>query len=230
MAMGAGDKGMIGRRGLLASAGALGLLALVPPSVSAASKYSADGPRRLLRLAAERASAKLSAPDGFWDSPVARFDLPELFVKGVAPLPPTEREQLQRRLNAAAGAGARRAGAVIRGATGQIKGSDAAGLIRGLPTSVTSHVRSAMGPRLINEMIPAIERALKAETDPVVLAAIASLKDVALRDVAQAVAIKAESAMWYEVGAEEAEIRKDPEATHDRGLIRAFGKDASSRS
>ena len=31
-----------------------------------------------------------------------------------------------------------------------------------MPTSTTSHVRSRLGPKLINEMIPAIERALKA--------------------------------------------------------------------
>ena len=221
--MGAGDKGRLGRRKLLAGAGAMGLMFLMPGTALAAPSLSPDVPRKLLRHASERAVTKLSQPDGFWDSPVAKFDLPELFAKGGTPLPPTEREQLQRRLNAAAGAGAIKAGQVLRGANGQIKKSDAAGLIRGLPTSTTSHVRSRLGPKLINEMIPAIERALKAETDPVVVAAAANLKDVGWREVAQAIAVKAESAVWYQVGAEEAEIRKDPTSTRDRTLIRAFG-------
>jgi hypothetical protein len=221
--MGAGDKAMFQRRAILSRATVAGLMLVLPIEVRAAD-LSPDIPRKLLRHASERAVAKLSQPDGFWDSPVAKFDLPELFTKGATAVPVENREQLQRRLNAAAAAGARRAGQVLRGANGQIKKSDAAGLIRGLPTSTTSHVRSRLGPKLINEMIPAIERALRSETDPVVVGAIGKLEGVPLREVAQAIAIKAESAVWYQVGAEEAEIRKDPTSTRDRTLIRAFGR------
>ena len=218
--MGVGDKRT--RRGLLAGSAAAGLMLVLPIGAEAAG-LSPDVPRKLLRHASERAVAKLTQPDGFWDSPVARFELPELFTKGATAVPVENREQLQRRLNAAAAAGARRAGQVLRGANGQIKNSDAAGLIRGLPTSTTSHVRSRLGPKMINEMIPAIERALRSETDPVVVAAVGKLEGIALREVAQAIANKAESAVWYQVGAEEAEIRKDPTSTRDRTLIRAFG-------
>ena len=155
---------------------------------------------------------------------MARFDLPELFVKGRVPIPAASREQLQRRLNLVAEAGARRAGQVARGTSGLIRREDADAIVTGDATAGTSLVRARVGARMINEMIPAIERALRTERDAVVIAAVSKLSGVELRDVAKAVALKADSAIWYQIGAEEGDIRANPENTGDRVLIGALRK------
>lgn len=216
--------GRIARRQVLAGVGAAGFLLLMPGWASAAASSPLDVARRLMRLATSRAFAKLSAPNGFWNSPVARFDLPELFVRGRAPISPASREQLQRRLNLVAEAGARRAGQVARGTSGLIKREDADAIVAGDATAGTSLLRARVGARMINEMIPAIERALRAERDPVVIAAVSKLSGVELRDVAKAVALKADSAIWYQIGAEEGDIRTNPQNTGDRVLIGALRK------
>ncbi|MDB5725610.1 MAG: hypothetical protein JWQ16_2364, partial [Novosphingobium sp.] len=216
--------GRIARRQLLAGAGIAGLALLVPGWAIAATTSRLDAARRLVRLATSRAFAKLSAPNGFWDSPVARFDLPELFVTGRRPLSPASREQLQRRLNLVAEAGARRAGQVARRTSGVITREDADAIVAGDATAGTSVLRARVGARMINEMIPAIERALRAERDPVVIAAVGKLSGVELRDVAKAVALKADSAIWYQIGAEEGDIRTNPQATGDTVLIGALRK------
>jgi hypothetical protein len=216
--------GVIARREVLAGIGAAGLLLALPGWAVAATAPSLDVARRLLRLSAQRAFAKLSAPDGFWSSPVARFDLPELFVKGRSPVPQGNREALARKLTAVAEAGARRAGQAARSAHGLIKRQDAAAIVGGEATSGTSILRDRVGPDLINVMIPAIERELRTDRDPVVVAAVSRLSGVELNDVAKAVALKADSAIWYQIGAEEGDIRKDPRSTGDRLLIRAFAK------
>ena len=216
--------GRTARRQVLAGAGAAGLLLLMPGGASAADRSRLDVARRLMRVSTTRAFAKLSAPNGFWDSPVARFDLPELFVTGRKPIPAASREQLQRRLNLVAEAGARRAGQVARGTSGVIKREDADAIITGDATAGTSVLRSRVGARMINEMIPAIERALRSERDPVVIAAVGKLSGVELRDVAKAVALKADSAIWYQIGAEEGDIRTNPQTTGDAVLIGGLRK------
>jgi hypothetical protein len=216
--------GRIARRQVLAGVGIAGLVLLAPGWASAATSSSLEVARRLMRLATSRAFTKLSAPNGFWDSPVARFDLPELFVKGRSPVSAASREQLQRRLNLVAEAGARRAGQVARGTTGVIKREEADAIVSGDATAGTSVLRAHVGARMINEMIPAIERALRAERDPVVIAAVGKLSGVELRDVAKAVALKADSAIWYQIGAEEGDIRTNPQTTGDTVLIGALRK------
>ncbi len=215
--------GRIARREVLAGIGAAAVLLALPGATAwAAGAPSLDAARRLMRVATDRAFAKLAAPNGFWDSPVARFDLPELFVRGRAPVPAASREQLQRRLNVVAEVGARRAGQVARRTHGLIKREDAAAVIGGDATAGASLLRARVGPRLINVMIPALERALRAERDPVVMAAVAKLSGVELTDVAKAIALKADSAIWYQIGSEEGDIRRNPQGTGDRALIAAF--------
>lgn len=219
-------KGAIARREALAGIGATGLLLALPGWATAATALgpSLDVARRLMRLSAQRAFAKLSAPNGFWSSPVARFDLPELFLRGSRPVPPGSREALARKLNAVAEAGARRAARESRRAYGLIKRQDAAAIVGGEATSGTSLLRDRVGPGLINVMIPAIERELRADRDPVVVAAVSRLSGVELNDVAKAVALKADSAIWYQIGAEEGDIRRDPRGTGDRVLIGTFAR------
>jgi hypothetical protein len=71
-------------------------------------------------------------------------------------------------------------------------------------------------------MIPALRRALRQAQDPVIAEAVAALKGVNLGDVAHALANEADNAIWYEIGGEEAAIRRNPEATGDPALIAAL--------
>jgi len=62
--------------------GAAGTAVLTLPGCSSIGGISmVDAVRRLLTLSTQNAFARLTAPGGFWDSAVARFDVPELFGK-----------------------------------------------------------------------------------------------------------------------------------------------------
>ena len=111
-----------------------------------------------------------------------------------------------------------------------IKREDADAIVAGDATAGTSVLRARVGAQMINEMIPAIERALRAERDPVVIAAVGKLSGVELRDVAKAVALMADSAIWYQIGAEEGDIRDNPKSDHDAGLSGVLRKETSARS
>jgi len=45
---------------------------------------------------------------------------------------------------------------------------------------------------------------------------------VNIADAAHALALEADNAIWYEIGASEAEIRRNPESTNDPLLIAAL--------
>lgn len=183
--------------------------------------------RRLLTLASQRAFAKLTQPDGFWDSTVARVDLPVLFgktgsiMKGVLKSA-AFREQLQHQLNRFAEDGARRAAPLVAEASRSISITDAAALIGGSPTSATTFLRAAMGPALVNAMIPELTNAMQVADNPLLGQALGVLAGVNIGDAAHGLALEADNAIWYQVGEEEAQIRRDPRATNDPLLITAL--------
>ncbi|MEQ1498330.1 MAG: DUF4197 domain-containing protein [Novosphingobium sp.] len=216
---------IIARRTFLAGTAAAGLLAL-PGCQSMGGFGMVDAIRRLLGLASRNAFAKLTAPGGFWDSEVARFDLPELFTGGGAvktlltsgPF----RTSLQKGLNTVAEKGAERAAPVVYEAIRNISVPDAIALVRGGPTAATSYLRSEMGAGLINAMIPGLSDALRVSSDPVLGQAIRALAGVDVGQVAQSIAIKADNSIWYQIGAEEGAIRANPQSTNDPLLIGVF--------
>jgi hypothetical protein len=218
----------LARRNVLAGLAASTALAL-PGCAAVRDRSLVQAIRRLLQLSTQRAFAKLTAPNGFWDSQVARFGLPELFgargalLQGVL-TSPAFRERLQRRLNQLAEEGARRAAPVVAEAVKMIGVDNAKALVAGEATAATSYLRYQMGTRVINEMIPGLEQALRAVNDPLVRQAIAVLAGVDLGGVAKAIAIKAESAIWYQIGNEEGAIRANPTETRDPLLIEVFGR------
>ncbi|MCB2079122.1 MAG: DUF4197 domain-containing protein [Novosphingobium sp.] len=214
------------RRRLLASAAVASLLAL-PGCASIGSLSLVDAVRRLLELSTQRAFASLTAPDGFWNSAVARIDLPVLFgkrggiIQGILSSD-AFREKLQHRLNNFAERGARRAAPVVADAVRTIGIENAVAILRGGPTSATSFLRDGMGPGLVNAMIPELEDAMRIANDPILGQALALLAGVNIGDAAKALALDADNAIWYEIGAAEADIRKNPEQTNDPVLIAAF--------
>ena len=211
------------RRNFLTGAAAISLLAL--PGCSTIGGFSyVEAVRRLLTLATQNAFARLTREDGFWNSAVARINLPTLFGSrgGIAQTILTSalfREKLQRRLNRFAEAGARRAAPVVADAVRTIGIENAVALLKGGPTAATTFLRDGMGPGVVNAMIPALDDVMRAADDPILGQALSVLAGVDISDAAHALAIEADNAIWYEIGAAEADIRKDPQSTNDPLLI-----------
>lgn len=216
----------VARRAFLA--GAAGTAVLTLPGCQSMGGFSmVEAVKRLLTLSAQNSFAKLTAPGGFWDSSVARFDLPVLFTSGGGVLKSLLtsglfKQQLQRQLNLIAEKGAERAAPVVVEVVRNISIPDAVALIRGGPTAATTFLRSEMGPALINSMIPGLTDALRVSSDPILGEAIRALSGVDVGGVAQAVANRADNSIWYQIGAEETAIRANPESTRDPLLIAAL--------
>lgn len=218
---------LLARRNVLAGAVTSVSLLALGGCASLGNWSYVDAVRRLLTLATERAFARLTAPDGFWDSAVARVNLPVLFgkrggiIQGILSSD-AFREKLQHRLNNFAEDGARRAAPVVADAVRTIGIENAVAIIKGGPTAATTLLRDGMGPALVNAMIPPLGDAMRIANDPIINQAISLLAGVNIGDAAHALAIETDNAIWYEVGAAEADIRKHPEQTNDPVLIAAL--------
>ncbi|TCM21912.1 uncharacterized protein DUF4197 [Novosphingobium sp. PhB165] len=191
------------------------------------SPADAEPVRRLMRYSSERAFTWLVQPDGFWTSPVARIPLPVLFTrtgstKSAVLKSPKFREQLQHQLNTIASQSAGAAASVVSQTAKDMAIPNAAGVLRGGRTEATTLLRKAVGPGVVNAMMPGIERAMQQTTDPTLGQAIAALKGVTITDAAHALAIEADNSIWYEIGSAEAAIRQDPAQTNDAVLIGAL--------
>lgn len=213
----------IARRGFILGAGATSALAL--SGCAGLGGFSmTEALKRLLTLSSQNAFAKLTAPGGFWDSSVARFDVPELFGGGGGLIKTlltsgVFRQQLQRQLNVVAEKGAERAAPIVLDTVRNISIPDAIGLVRGGPTAATTWLRGQMGSALINAMVPGLSDAIRISGDPVLAKAIAALSGVDVGSVAQSVANRADNSIWSQIGVEESAIRANPQSTNDPLLI-----------
>jgi hypothetical protein len=219
------------RRSILLGTAAAGILLALPGCAGTGGLGGApslvDVVRRLLEHATRHAFATLTAPDGFWNSAVSRIELPVLFGRPGSALQgvlasAAFRDQLQHKLNNVAEAGAKRAAPVVADAVRSMSVADAVSIIKGGPTSATSLLRQQMGAELVNAMIPALDDALRVANDPLIGQALKLLTGVDLNQVGHAVALNADSAIWYEIGNAETEVRRNPEKTNDPVLIAAL--------
>ena len=203
----------VARRSFLIGAAATGVLALPGCTTMGGYGFSfVDAVRRLLEYSSRNAFARLTAPGGFWDSQVARFDLPAVFGRrgGVLQNILTSglfRERLQRRLNEFAEDGAHRAAPLVADTIRTIGFENAVDLVRGGPTAATSYLRGAMGRALIDAMVPALGDAMRVAGDPLVSQAINALAGIDTMQLARAIADSADNAIWSQIGAEEAATR-----------------------
>ena len=218
-------------RTFLSGAAATGVLAL--PMLTLAGCNSLGGIslveaiRRLLTRSTQAAFARLTAPGGFYDSELTRFDLPDVFGSrgGVLQNILTSavfKNRLQREFNHIAERGARRAAPLVADAVRMIGINNAADLIRGGPTAATGFLRNSMAGSLIDAMVPELGQGLRLASDPVVGQAIAALTGVDVTGVARSLAVRAEDAIWGEIGRQEEDIRAHPESTNDAVLIGAL--------
>ena len=219
--------GLMARRTFMVGTAAAGLLAL-PGCQSLGGVSMVNAIRRLLSVSSRAAFARLTAPGGFWDSEIARFEAPDVFGNsgtGVLKNLLTSslfKQSLQRQLNIVAEQGAERAAPVVYNAVRGLSVPDAIGLVRGGPTAATSFLRAQMGSALINAMIPGLSEALRLSADPVIGQAVKALSGVDIGQLGQAVAGRADNSIWYQIGAEETAIRANPETTRDPLLIGVF--------
>jgi hypothetical protein len=225
---GAAVFGMLLLSGCTTATGAGGAAATAGAAGAAAAPPSAEVARRLLELSTRNAFNRLTAPDGFWNSAVARINMPVLFGKSAKGMPGVLRqakfrEQLQHRLNIIAEDGARAAAPQVAEAIRTLTFDNPDALVNGPATAATSYLRTKVGPTLVNAMIPAMDRLLRAADDPIISQAVAALKNVDMADAAHALALGADNAIWFEIGGEEAAIRREPGKSGDALMARAFG-------
>ncbi|MBD2841312.1 DUF4197 domain-containing protein [Erythrobacter rubeus] len=187
--------------------------------------------RRMLLLSSERAFARLTAPDGYWDQQVTQLGLGNLLG--------TRGDVLSRILTSAlfksrledafadiAIEGSYRAAPIVTDAVRAIGFANAVALVRGGPTAATQALRGELGGRLIDALIPELGDAIRIASDPLVGQLIDAAAGTNVSGIAQRLAGNIDDAIWNEIGVEEAAIRANPEETGDPLLIGVFGADA----
>ena len=219
----------INRRFLLTGAALLPLLALSGCAAMPGLSLT-EAIRRLLSLASQRAFAALMADNGFYDSNVARIDLPpELGGPGASSLLARAlragpiKDRLTRQVNRAAEKGAARAAPIVADAITTLSIADAAAIISGGSNAATALLESAMGRRLVGAMLPDIDGGLRLFDSAVVTDALRLVSGIDLPRLTRDVSDRAHDAIYRAIASEESSIRADPAATNDPLLIGVFG-------
>lgn len=140
------------RRTLIASAALVPLLAL-PGCVGGNRLSLVEAIRRLLGLSAERAFAMLLRENGFFESALARIEVPEA-LGGVRATSIVSailrsgafRDRLARQLNRAAEKGAALAAPLVTETILSLSIADALSVVRGGPRAATDVLQNALGP------------------------------------------------------------------------------------
>ncbi|TRD12826.1 DUF4197 domain-containing protein [Erythrobacter insulae] len=224
----------LGRRAIIR--GAMGGAAvLVLPACSTIPGFSlTEAVRRLLLLSSERAFARLTAPDGYWDEQVARLGLNNLLgTRGDVLSRILTSTLFKNRLEDAfadiAIEGSYRAAPVVTEAVRVIGIGNAIALVRGGPKAATAALRGELGGRLIEAMVPELGEAIEIASDPLVGQLIDAATGTDISGIARRLAGNIDDAIWTEIGNEEAVIRANPQATRDPVLIGVFGAGAVNR-
>ena len=219
--------GAVSRRSLLAGAGA-GTMLLLPGCASLGGFGFTDAIRRLLILSSERAFVRLTDQGGFWDQQVSRIGLSNILgsrgdILSSILTSTLFKSQLENAFADLAIDGAERAAPLVADAVRIVGIQAAEQLVRGGPTAATTFLRGEMGNSLVEAMVPELGTAIRVAEDPVIGQAIARLTGVDVGSVANRFSSDINSAIWNEIGVEEAAIRADPRATNDPLLIGVFG-------
>ncbi len=221
---------MLQRRTILSTA----LLGAVAACTGAPRGYSLEeGVRRLLTLSTQRAFARLFAPDGFYDSQVAKLP-PSPALGGKAGSlgailssvleTPAVRRRLSQALNRIAQDAAARATPIVMDAIRGLPPGEALATIRGGPTAATDLLRRRAGPAVADAILPFIGRGLRSDLMEVAGAALSGATGVDYVELGQTLAAQAMDAMFDAIAREEAAIRADPAATRDPVLVALLGR------
>ena len=219
---------VIPRRAFLAGTTASGVLALAGCASGFGGFSFVDAIQRLLFLSSERAFARMLSGGGFWDQQVATLGLGEFLggrgdVLGRILTSALFKNRLEDAFGNIAFDAAERAAPVVADTIRVIGFENAVDLIRGGPTAATTFLRGNMGERLIDVMVPEIGQGLRVAQDPLVGELLAALTGVDVPGVARGFSNQVEDVIWREIGFEESEIRRNPQATRDPLLIGVLG-------
>ncbi len=223
-----GTTGLLGfgRRAFLGGISASALLGLTACE-SIPGFGLTDAIRRMLLLSSERAFARLTAPDGFWDEQVGQLGLANLLgTRGDILSDILTSSLFKNRLEGAfadiAIDGAERAAPLVTDAVRTIGIANAAALVNGGPRAATAFLRDSMGNGLIEAMVPELAEALRISREPLVGQALSALTGVDVTRITDGFAQKVDDAIWSEIGIEEAAIRANPRATNDPVITGVF--------
>ncbi len=220
---------MATRRSLLAGVAGAGALLLLPGCASTGGGFSLEeAVRRMLMLASENAFARLTAPGGYWDEQVARIGLGNLMgtrgdVLSRILTSALVKDRLEERFATFAIDASYRAAPVVTDAIRVVGFQNAIALVRGGPTAASSYLRQEVGTALLDAVVPELGDAIRMSRDPLLGQALNALTGVDVAAVADRVGTEVDSAIWGEIGREEAAIRADPRSTRDPAIIAVFG-------
>ena len=203
-------------------------LALAVGGCATGSGYSlTEAIRRLLTLSSQRAFAALLQPGGYYDSQVARLSLPQRYaganglVGQILNSGPV-RDRLLRTLNGIAERGAERAAPIITNAISTLTVADALAVVRGGERAATDLLSGQIGSGVIDAMFPAVGDALRIASDDTLSRLLRSVTGYDVAALARDVTDGASRGLWNAIGAEEAAIRANPQATNDPLLTAVF--------
>lgn len=211
--------------------GALAVSALALSSCAGMPGFSlTEAIRRLLTISSQNAFAMLLQPNGFYDSSLARIDLPpQLGGTGASGILASilragpVKQRLLVQANRAAEKGAERAAPLVAETIRTMSVADAVTIVRGGPTAATDLLRGQMGSALITAMIPGADEGLRLFDSDVVQQALKVVTGYDISAFGRDIAERATNSIYAAIGAEEAAIRANPNKTNDPLLIGVFG-------
>lgn len=220
----------LSRRTLIGGAALLGLTTLPGCATSIGSLNLAEAIRRLLTISSQRAFATLLQPGGFYDSQIARIELPpQLGGSGasgsvIAALGSSLiRDRLQKQLNKAAEVGAERAAPLVTQAITNMSITDALSIVQGGSTAATALLERQMGTALFDAMLPGVSQGLNSNDAAIVTQALRLATGINLNGIAEDVSRKGSRAIYNAIGQEEAAIRANPSSANDPLLLAVLG-------
>ncbi|QTD55605.1 DUF4197 domain-containing protein [Parasphingorhabdus cellanae] len=219
----------IDRRKFLAAGAAATMLAL-PGCASLPAFSLTDAIRRLLTQSSQNAFAELMQPNGFFDSQVARISVPERLggtrvtniATAVLRSKPIQK-RLLKQVNRAAETGADLAAPIIAETIRNMSISDAAAIIKGGDRAATTLLQNQMGTSLATRILPGVSKGLNLFDNEIINLVLSQVSDINFADISEDVTAKVSDAIYLAIGAEEAKIRANPQATNDPVLIGIFG-------
>ncbi len=101
--------------------------------------------------------------------------------------------------------------------------ADDAAIINGGDRAATTLLQSQMGNTLVNNMIPGIDKGLKLFDNEIINLVLSRVTNIDFAGIRSDISDKASRAIYNSIGAQEAVIRANPQATNDPLLIAVFG-------
>lgn len=219
----------INRRNFLTAGGAAAMLSL-PSCASLPTLSLTEAVKRLLTLSSQNAFAELIQPNGFFESQVARISVPDRLggtrVTNIATAMLRSKpiqKRLLKQVNRAAEKGAELAAPVIADTIRGMSISDAAAIIKGGDRAATALLQGQLGTSLATQILPGVSQGLNLFDNEIINLVLSQVSDIDFADISGDVTNAVSDAIYRSIGAQEAKIRANPQATNDPLLIGVFG-------